>query len=68
VKVREDLEALNLELEREIDALDDAYDAQDEELTEIEIRAKVSDIQIPLVGLAWMPYRDAGDGRLEPAW
>ena len=67
-KVRKDLEALNLELEREVDALDDAYDAQDEELTEIEVRAKVADIRIPLVGLAWMPYRDAGDGRLEPAW
>ena len=67
-KVRKDLEALNLELEREVDALEDAYDAQDEALDEIEVKAKVSDIHVPLVGLVWMPYRDSGDGRFEPAW
>ncbi len=67
-KVRKDLEALNLELEREVDALEDAYDAQDESLDEIEVKAKVSDIHVPLVGLIWMPYRDSGDGRFEAAW
>jgi hypothetical protein len=63
-----DLEALNAELEREVDALEDSYDSSAEELNEIEVRAKVSDIHVPLVGLVWMPYRDVGDGRLEPAW
>ena len=67
-KVLKDLEALNADLEREVDALEDSYDASVEELNEIEVRAKVSDIHVPLVGLVWMPYRDAGDGRLEPAW
>ena len=64
-----ELEALNLELEREVDALDDAYDAQDEPLEAVEIRARAADVHVPLVGLLWMPYRDeAGDGRLKPAW
>ena len=67
-KVAADLQALNDDLEKEVDALEDAYDAQDETLREIEIKAKVADIHVPMVGLAWMPYRDAGDGRLEPAW
>jgi hypothetical protein len=68
-KVRKDLEALNLELEKEVDALEDAYDAQDEPLDEVEIRAKVADVHVPMVGLLWMPYRDEdGDGRLKPAW
>ena len=67
-KVRADLEALNASLEQEVDALEDAYDAQDEELNEIEVKAKVADIHVPLVGLAWMPYADSGDGRLKPAW
>jgi hypothetical protein len=67
-KVRKDLEALNLELEREVDALEDAYDAQDEELTAIEVKARVSDVHVPLLGLIWMPYRDSGDGRFEPTW
>ena len=68
-RVGKELEALNLELEREVDALDDAYDAQDEPLEEIEIHARAADVHVPLVGLLWMPYRDeAGDGRLKPAW
>ena len=67
-RVLKDLEALNAELEREVDALEDSYDSSAEELNEIEVRAKVSDIHVPLVGLVWMPYRDVGDGRLEPAW
>jgi hypothetical protein len=68
-KVKKDLEALNLEMEKEVDALDDAYDAQDEPLDAVEIRAKVADVHVPLVGILWMPYRDEdGDGRLKPAW
>ena len=65
---RKDFEALNVALEKEVGALEDAYDAQDEELMEIEVKAKVADIHVPLVGLAWMPYADSGDGRLKPAW
>ena len=67
-KVQKDMEALNLAMEKEIDALDEAFDAQSEELSEIEVRAKTTNIHIPLVGVIWMPYRDAGGGRLEAAW
>lgn len=67
-KVSADLEQLGTDLQSEIDALDDGFDAQAEELAEIEIKAKVSDVHVPIVGLVWMPYRDSGDGRLEPAW
>jgi hypothetical protein len=67
-KVSADLEQLSTDLQSEIDALDDAFDAQAEELDQIEIKAKVSDVNVPIVGLVWMPYRDSGDGRLEPAW
>jgi hypothetical protein len=67
-KVRVDLAALNDALAAEVEALDTAYDAQAEKLTEIRIRPKATDIHVPLIGLAWMPYRDAGDGRLESAW
>jgi hypothetical protein len=70
-KVRQELEELNAALEKEVAALDDVYDAQQEELTEVVVKAKSTDIHIPLVCLAWMPYRrssDADDGRLQPAW
>lgn len=67
-KVRSDIDELNAALQVEIDALDTAYDAQSDELTEVLIRAKVAEVQVPLFGLLWMPYRDSGEGRLEAAW
>ncbi len=67
-KVRADLEALNEALQADIDALDTGYDAQTEELTEIPIRPKATDIHISLIGLGWFPYHSSGDGRLQPAW
>ncbi|MGH8168367.1 MAG: hypothetical protein ACREQ1_14085, partial [Woeseiaceae bacterium] len=59
---------LNAALEAEVAALDTAYDAQSEELTEILIKARTTDIHLPLFGLLWMPYRDSGSGKLEAAW
>ena len=67
-KVRAELEALNAELEKEVAALDTAFDAQAEELEEIVVRAKATDVHIPMVALAWMPYAPDSKGRLRPAW
>ncbi len=67
-KVRSDLAELNAQLEAELAALDTAYDAQADELTETPIRPKTTDIHVSLIGLGWFPYRDTGDGRLQPAW
>jgi len=66
--VRAEIEALNEALQKEVDALEEACDAQNEDLAEIEIKAKATDISVPLIALAWMPYRDTGDGRLVQAW
>jgi hypothetical protein len=67
-KIETDLEALNAELEREIAALDTTVDVQAEELERIVVRAKSTDIAIPVFGLAWLPYAPGPDGRLRPAW
>ena len=67
-KVRKDLAALNDALAAEVDALESGYDAQTEELAEIPIRPKTTDIHVAVIGLAWMPYRETGDGRLTSAW
>lgn len=68
-KVRIDIEALNAALQDDIDALESAYDAQSEELEEVVIKAKATDIQVTVFGLVWLPYRPADDnGRLLPAW
>ena len=67
-KVRKDLVSLNDALAAEVAALESGYDAQNEELTEIPIRPKATDIHVPVIGLVWMPYRESGDGRLTSAW
>jgi len=67
-KVRADIETLNRELRKEVAALESSFDAQAEELNEVVIRARSTDIHVPLVGLAWMPYRADETGRLRPAW
>ena len=67
-KVRADLAALNKRLEEEVEDLDTAYSAMEEELNEVVIRPKTTDIHVPLIGLAWMPYTETSDGRLQNAW
>ncbi|MBT8104114.1 MAG: ATP-binding protein [Woeseiaceae bacterium] len=67
-KVKADLEALNAELEEEIEELDTAFDAQAEPLDEIVVRAKSTDINVALTGLVWLPYTTGEKGRLRPAW
>jgi len=66
--LRQEIEKLNAELEAEIAALETAYDAQAEELKEIPVRPKPTDIHVTFIGLVWLPWRDIGNGRLKPAW
>ena len=48
--------------------LDTSFNAQDEALDEILIRAKSTDISVPLIGLVWLPYSADDKGRLKAAW
>ncbi len=67
-KVREDLAALEAQLESEVAALDTSFDAQAEELKEIVVRAKATDVHVAVTGLVWMPYAADKSGRLRPTW
>ncbi len=67
-KVKADLAELNVALEKEVAELDTSFNAQDEELKEIVVRAKSTDIHVSLTGLVWMPYTADDKGRLRPAW
>ncbi len=67
-KVKVDIAALNKALEKEVADLDTAFDAQSEELDEIVVRAKSTDIHVALSGLVWLPYSADEKGRLRPAW
>ena len=67
-KVKKDILALSKELETEVKALDTSFDAQSEELNEIVVRAKSTDIHVAVTGLVWLPYAPDENGRLRPAW
>jgi len=67
-KVREDIEALNTALEQEIAELATSFNAQQEELSEIVVRAKSTDINVVVTGLVWLPFSSGENGRLGPAW
>ena len=67
-KVKSDMADLNAALEKEVEALDTSFDAQSEELKEIVVRAKSTDIHVALTGLVWLPYTEDENGRLRPAW
>ena len=67
-KVRQDLAELNAALEKEVAALDTDVSVTDEPLDEITVRAKATDIHVPLVGIVWMPFSADAKGRLRPCW
>jgi hypothetical protein len=67
-RVRADLEELEAELEGEVATLSASFDAQAEEITEVIIRAKASDVHLTVTAPAWMPYAPDAKGRLRPAW
>ncbi len=67
-KVKKDILALSKELEKEVKALDTSFDAQSEDLDEIIVRAKSTDIHVAVTGLVWLPYAPDEGGRLRPAW
>ncbi|MDH3265944.1 MAG: DUF87 domain-containing protein [Gammaproteobacteria bacterium] len=66
--VKAEIEALSRDLEKEVAALETSFDAHSEKLEEIVVRAKSTDIHVPLIGLLWMPYQADEKGRLTPAW
>lgn len=60
-----DLEA---QLQVEIDALGAPFDAQQEALTSVPIKAKSGDVHVQLVALAWVPYVRDASGMSHAAW
>ncbi|MEL7186003.1 MAG: ATP-binding protein, partial [Pseudomonadota bacterium] len=67
-KVKTDMAELEQSLQLELDELDTKFDAQTEELSEIVVRAKSTDIHVAVTGLVWLPYTPGENNRLRPAW
>jgi hypothetical protein len=60
------LQELQIEFQNEVDNLE-LFDAQLEELDEITVKPKSTDITVHVTGLLWRPYVQDGSS-LEPAW
>jgi hypothetical protein len=65
--VQEQLAELSAAFDAEVHALDAAYDAQQDELTPIEVTPKLTDIDIRLVAVGWVPFVRNAAGALERA-
>lgn len=66
--VRLQLSELEVRLQDDIDRIELALDTEAEELEEISVKPKSRDITLEIFGLAWMPFRKDGRGRLSPDW
>lgn len=66
--IQEQMNALEAQLQTDIDQLEMQFDPEAEELLEIRISPKLSNITLKVFGLAWLPYRKNDTGRLVPDW
>ncbi len=64
--VRLQLSELDERLQEDIDAIAFSLDAEAEELEEISVKPKSTDITLEIFGLAWMPFRKNAGGGLSP--
>jgi hypothetical protein len=66
--VRLQLSELDGRLQEDIDAIAFSMDAGTEELEEISVKPKSTDITLEIFGLAWMPFRKNAGGGMSPDW
>ena len=66
--VKQEIAELDERLQTEIDGLESTFDPAAEELEEIMLKPKSTDIALEVFGLTWLPYRKSADGRVNPDW
>ncbi len=66
--VKQDMAELDERLQADIKNLEATFDPAAEELEEVLVKPKSTDITLDLFGLTWMPYRKDAGGRLTPDW
>ncbi len=66
--VRQQMRELTARFERDLAALDEAYDAQGEELEDILVRPRSTQMHVKVCAVAWAPYYRDASGGLEAAW
>lgn len=63
---QEQLQALELELENEMQVLTDTYSDKEENFKELQIKPKKKDIIVKVFGLLWLPHESVSGGQLRP--
>lgn len=66
--VQQQYAELEARLQQEVDALGAAYDAQQEQLEEVVVRARTTDVHVQLCALLWVPYTKDHAGLVTAAW
>ncbi len=62
------LSEMETRMQEDIEKIGFSHDAEFEQLDEIHIKPKQSDITLEVFGLAWIPFRRDAEGRLSPDW
>lgn len=65
MQVAQQLQDLQNQVQAEVDALTLSASS---DLVKLDVKAKSTDVTVPLVALAWLPYTRAANGMLTPAW
>jgi hypothetical protein len=66
--VKQEIAELDKRLKAEIDSLESTFDPAAEQLEEVMLKPKSTDIALEVFGLTWLPYRKSADGRLTADW
>jgi hypothetical protein len=66
--VKQEIADLDKGLQAEIDGLEGTFDPAAEQLEEVMLKPKSTDIALEAFGLTWLPYRKSADGRLTADW
>ena len=66
-KLRTQHDELEAEVQAEVAGLESAWDAGAEQLEEITVRPKASDITVQFCGIGWLPFIEDASGNLRPA-
>ena len=66
--VKHEMGELDERLQNDIDNLDATFDPAGEELEEVSVKPRSTNITLEVFGLTWMPYRKDAGGRLSPDW
>jgi hypothetical protein len=65
---RLELEQLDARLQEDIDNIEAGVDPENEDIQEVQIKPKGTDMTQEFFGLVWLPYRRDARGQLSPDW